>query len=795
MLKNYITVAFRNLWRNKMIASINVAGLSIGLACCMLILLYVDDDWSIDRFNQQRDRIYQVTMQVLNSDGSLRAEFGRSGTVFGPSFQQVIPEINAYTRICTYDFVAKKDEKVFTQHVHFADANFFSVFTFPVVSGDPNTALADLHGMVLSEETAKKYFGGTDVIGKILEFQVDKTFIPFTVTAVAKDCPQNSTIKFDVLLPLKYYQSTGVLDDWMNFDVNTFLLLKPGADPNTTLTKMTRVYQAESAPALRAAHDHGIKSSFNLGLLPLTAVHLAGRSFAIDNRSIVSEPLYGYILSAIAGFILLIACINFINLTVSQSQKRSKEIGIRKVVGGSRAQLIWQFLGESFVACGISFALAICLMLWALPVFNELAGKRLSLSYLLDTRLVGLSIAFYLLTAFAAGFYPALVLSGFNPIDILYRRFRLKGTNYLGKGLAVVQFSIAGLFIISTIFMAQQFYYLTHKDLGYNDNDLITVNIATGDPGQFAAQFRHQLLINPSIRAVARYNSHPDRNNSKVGDRQVLFSYEHIDEHYFDALQVPVIKGRNFSPDFPADSANSVIINEAFAGKAGWDDPIGKTIESPSSHKPVTVVGVIRDFNYYPLTSGIDPQVFTMEAPREDLEFNIRVAPADRAAALSFVGTTFKKLAPYYPFSYAFKQDENLHAYDAQEKWKQIVGFAAIFTTFISCIGLFGLTMLSTQRRIKEVGIRKVLGASVPHLVRVLSMHFLKLVLLANLIAIPVAWWAINKWLQNFAYRITLHWWVFAGAMLITFLLAGLTIGFRALRSAVANPVNNLRVE
>ncbi|HEV3411330.1 MAG TPA: ABC transporter permease [Puia sp.] len=794
MVKNYFTVAIRNLRRNRVVSVINIAGLSIGLACCMLILLYVDDDWSYDRFHHHRNDLYRITMQVLNADGTNRAFNGWTGTIYGPSFKQVIPEINAYTRIFAKDYILKQDDRTFDQHIHFADSNFFSVFSFPILSGNPNTALSDLHGMVITEQTAKKYFGTTDVIGKTLEFQIDKKFIPFSITAVARNCPQNSTIKFDILLPMKFYQAINGEGGWMSFDVSTFLLLTPHADASSVLTKMTRVYRSESAPALKAAHGYGLQFSFNVGLQPLTAIHL-GRIYGIDDNSGTSDPIYGYILGGIAGFILVIACINFINLTIAQAQKRSKEIGIRKVIGGSRRQLIGQFLGESFVACGISFAFAIGLALLALPVFNQLANKQLSLSWLLDARLILFSVAFFLLTGLTAGFYPALVLSGFNPVDTLYQRFRLTGRNHLGKGLAVIQFSLAGFFIISAFFMSQQFYYLTHKDLGYNDNDLLAVNLEADSSGQFTRVFRNELLTNPAVRAMARHNGNGREEGVNAAGKQILFSYEHIDENYFSTLQIPLIKGRNFSPDFPTDSIHSVIINETFAQQAGWKDPIGQIVELGANHQQMTVVGVIRDFNYYRLTMKIDPQVFALESSGPDLELDIRIAPTDKPATLAFIGSTFKKLAPFQPFDYTFVKDDNLHAYDAQEKWKQIISFSAIFTAFISCIGLFGLATLSTERRIKEIGIRKVLGASVSNLVRLLSVNFVQLVLLANLIAIPLAWWAVNKWLQNFAYRITLHWWVFALAALITLLIAWLTVGFRALKAAIANPVNNLRVE
>src|SRR5580692_7127685 len=410
--------------------------------------------------------------------------------------------------------------------------------------------------MVITEQTAKKYFGTADVVGKILEIQIEKKFVPFTITAVAKNCPQNSTIQFDILLPMTFNEAMSGAPDWMQHDVCTFLLLNPGADAGSVLTNMTRVFQAESAPAMKAAHGQGFRFSFNVGLQPLTAIHL-GKINGIDDNSGISDPLYGYILGGIAGFILLIACINFINLTVAQAQKRSKEIGVRKVIGGSRRQLIWQFLGESFIACGISFVFAIGLALLALTVFNVLANKQLSLSWLLDVRLVVLTVTFFLLTAFAAGFYPALVLSGFNPVDILYRRFRLTGRNYLGNALAVLQFALAGLFIISAFFMSRQINYMTHKDLGYNDADLLMVNIDADSAAHFARVFRNELLVNPAVRAVALHNSVGRSTSVKEGKNWIQFSYERVDENYFNTLEIPLVKGRNFSPDFPADSLHS----------------------------------------------------------------------------------------------------------------------------------------------------------------------------------------------------------------------------------------------
>jgi putative ABC transport system permease protein len=796
MFRNYFAVAIRNLWRNKLVSIINIAGLSIGLACCLLIILYAKDEWSYDRFQQHKDQIYRITAEMVDDQGKVQFKTGKTGALHGPSFQQDIPGIRSYTRIAGGDHILRQGDRTFNQAVRLADPNFFTVFSFPLRSGDPKTALSDLQSMVITEQTAKKYFGTTDVLGKTLEIEFDKKFQPFTITAVARDCPQNSTIKFDILLSFKFYDKFEPDDQWLNFDLSTFVVLAPGASPNTVVAKMKRVYQEKSAEQTKTAREkYGFKGSVNWGLQPLTAIHLSKDYDAEDELSDASNPMYSYLLTGIAIFILLIACINFINLTVARSLKRSKEIGIRKVIGGRRTQLILQFMGESFLACGISFTIAIGLAFVTLPVFNELANKQLSLSYLFDAQLVVGFIGFFLLTGFAAGFYPALVLSGFNPVDTLYHRLRLTGKNYLAKGLVVVQFTLAGLLIISTFFLYQQFHFLTHQDLGYNENNLVVVNVETANDEQFARLFGTELLRNSAIEKVAIHNGGRRGTSAKADGQEIGFDFEHIDESYFPTLQIPLVRGRNFSPLYPADSARSVIVNETFVHNAGWKNPIGKTLDFFWENRKMTVIGVVRDFHFRPLNEQIGPELFALGNLSAFVQFNIRVSPINTPQTLAYIETTFKKLAPYYPFNYTFRKDVNLRAYNAAQKWKQIICFAAAFTIFISCIGLFGLTALTTERRTKEIGIRKVLGASVSNLVQLLSLNFLKLVLLANIVAIPIAWWAVNKWLENFAYHIAVQWWVFAVALLITLLIALSTVAFQALKAAMTNPVRNLRVE
>ncbi len=796
MLKNYFTIAFRNLWRNKIFSIINIAGLSIGIACCMLIFLYTKDEVSYDRFHKNKNQLYRITAQAIDEKGHEIFKTGKTGMKLGPAAKLDVPEVEDYVRIATTNHVLKLGHETFNQDFLYVDDNFFSVFSFPLLKGNPKTVLSDLHSIVLTDETAKKYFGTTDVIGKTIEVQASDKFEPFIISGIAKRSPQNSTIKFEALVPFKYREKINPDQYWLNFFLSTFVVLHPGADAKLVLSKMSRLFEEKSKEEVeKAKKEFNANNTFKWGLQPLLDIHLSTDYDAEDELRDASNPIYSYILTGIAVFILLIACINFINLTIAQSLKRSKEIGIRKVVGGQRKQLIRQFLGESFILCFIAFILAMVLATAALPLFNEISNKQLSLAYLADTELVAGFIGIFLLTGFAAGFYPALVLSGFNPVQTLYNRVKLTNKNYLAKTLIVIQFALASLLIISTLFIYQQFFYLTHKELGYNDKNLVVINLQWGNNNKLIDLFKTELAKNRSIEMVAAHNRGRSGTMAQVDEKQIQFQYDRIDDKYISALQIPIIKGRGFSPEFAADSTNSVIINEAFAKEAGWKDPIGKTVDLFWRKRKLTVVGVVKDYHYRPLNEKIAPLMFTTE-PEVDLgQLYIKINPANVPQTLKAIETTYKKLVPFFPFNYEFKNETNIRQYEAHEKWKQIISFGAILTIFISCIGLLGLATLAAERRIKEIGIRKVLGASVTSIIQLISNNFLKLVLLSNIIAFPIAWWAVNKWLENFAYHITVHWWVFAIAGLVTLLIALLTVSFQAIKAAIANPAKSLRTE
>ncbi len=617
MIKNYFKTAWRNLSRNKIYSFINIAGLSMGLACAMLILLYVKDEVSFDRFHKNVNHIYRIVAEAKHNG----EEHKNSNTGFlqGPRFTQNVPGIQSFVRIEGSAEDIKNGTDIQSQQLLYVDPGFFKVFTFPLLQGNAATCLTEPHSVVLSEDEAKKRFGTKDAVGKLLMIKEDSAFVPYKVTAVAKRVPQNSSIQFDVLLPFKESEADAKdNDNWYNFFLNTFVVLSPNANLQTVEKQMQKFYvQDASVTFKQMIEKYGGGPDEQMGtyfLQPYTDMHMNPELPPQNGLSHASNPMYSYILSGIALFVLLIACINFINLTVARSVKRAKEIGIRKVVGGDRKQLIIQFLGESFLLCTIAFALAVLLVKLILPVFNDLANKALSLSYLFDAKLIAAYLLLFLITALLAGFYPALVLSGYKPVDTLYSRFNVKGKNYLQKSLVVLQFTLASFLIIGTFTIYSQFNFLTTQKLGYDDNNLIMINKDRLSHGQ-ASVFKEELLKNPGIIGVSAKNGGQWQTGAKVAsDSSISFAYETVDESYIPLLKIPMIAGRNFSPDFPSDSNNSVIVNESFVKEAGWKNPIGQTVNFFYNNNEIYhVIGVVKDYHFASLNQKIMPQLFTMK--------------------------------------------------------------------------------------------------------------------------------------------------------------------------------------
>ena len=792
MIKNYFKTAFRNLWRNKGFSLINIVGLSVGLGCCMLIFLYTMDEVSYDRFNVNAANIYHLAVDDKSPDGQVH-KFSSTGDMPGPNFKRQLPEIQDFVRIQGGSYTIKRGNEVFDQEALYVDSNFFSVFTFPIVHGNPQNALNDPHSIVLSEEIAEKYFGKGNPVGNTLNLKVDDKFQPFRVAAVTRKSPQNSSIKIKMLLAKKVNHAD---NQWNNFFENTFFVIKPGTNIKQLDAKINKVYLTDAANQIKENADKfGDKNKRTFSLQPLLEMHTSTDYPADNGLSDQSNPMYSYILSGIALFILAIACINFVNLTVARSLKRAKEIGIRKVVGGQRKQLIMQFLGESFILSFIAFVLSIALVQLILPVFNTLANKALAFSYLLSFKLVAGYIGIFLLTGLLAGFYPALVLSGFNPVQTLYNRTQYVGKNYLSKGLVILQFTLATFLIISTITIYSQFSYLMNFDLGYNDKNVVSITSWGLDKTKLPL-FKNELLKDPSILGVTadqggRWGTIAHIN----GNQQQMFDMKHIDEDYLPLFQVPMVKGRNFSKAMVSDSANAVLVNEEFVKQAGWKKPIGEIVDFFYNKKKYTVIGVFKDYHFLSLTEKMSPILYTMKPDYPWGNIFVKISDKNKSESLNRIQKEFKALFPFIPYQYKFKDAEVAEQYDKEAKWKQIVSFGAVLTIFISCIGLFGLATLSAERRKKEIGIRKVLGASVEGIVRKLSTDFAKLVVIAAVIAVPAAWWAMHKWLENYPYRININVWIFVLAGVSVLVIALVTVSYQTIKAALANPVNSLRTE
>jgi len=792
MFRNYYKIAWRNLWRNKAFSAINIAGLSVGLACCMLIFLYTMDEVSYDRFNVNAQNIYHLVTDSQGPDGKV-AKSSNTGDMAGPDFKRQLPEIQDFVRIQGVDYTVRRGTEVFDQEVLLVDSNFFSVFTFPAIAGDPKTALNDIHSVVLSEEVAEKYFGKQNPVGKTLDLKVDEMFQPFKVTAVIKKSPQNSSIKIGMLLSKKLITMD---TQWINFIEHTFLVIKPGTDIKKLDAKMNRIYTTDAASQIKeASADFGFPVKITYGLQPLLGMHTSTDYPADSGLSDQSNPMYSYILSGIALFILAIACINFVNLTVARSLKRAKEIGIRKVMGGQRRQLIIQFLSESFILSFIAFVVAIILVELALPFFNTLANKALAFSYLLSFKLVAGYTGIFLLTGLLAGFYPALVLSGFKPVQSLYNRTQYAGKNYLSKGLVILQFTLATFLIISTITIYSQFNYLTHFDLGYNDKNVVSITAIDFDKQKLSV-FRDEMLKDPNITSVSadqgkRLTTIAHINNGQ----QITFDMKHIDDNYLPLFQVSVIKGRNFSKAMIADSTNSVLVNEEFVKQAGWKNPIDQVVDFFYKKKKYNVIGVVKDYHFLSLSEKMSPILFTMNPDYHWGNIFVRISDNNKSESLNHIQKEFKSVFPVLPYEYNFKDAEVAEQYDKEAKWKQIVTFGAVLTIIISCIGLFGLATLSAERCKKEIGIRKVLGASVEGIVRKLSTDFAKLVLISAVISAPAAWWAMHKWLEDYPYKININAWIFLAAAVFVLFIALITVSFQTIRAAIANPVTSLRSE
>ncbi len=808
MIKNYLKIAVRNLWNNKGFSAINIAGLAIGLATCLLMLFYVTDELSYDKFNTKADRIYRV-------DGDI--QFGGNHFVLavapdpmGPTLKKDFPQVEQYVRFRGYGglLVKKGNQNIAEDRVIYADSTLFDVFTLPMIQGDPKTALTAPNSVVITETTAKKYFNSMDVVGKNLVVN-DSTNLK--VTGVIKDVPLQSHFNFDFFVSLSSNDESRQ-NNWVSNNFNTYVVLRKGADPKKLESQFGALVLKYVGPQVKqlmniTMDDFAKSGNFDTyHLMPLTDIHLHSNKTAELGAN--SNIEFVYIFSFIAVLILLIACVNFMNLSTARSSNRAKEVGVRKVLGSLKKSLVTQFLTESILISFIALILAIAIAWLLLPYFNQLSGKQLGQSVFSNPWLFPSLVALMLVVGVIAGSYPAFFLSAFNPVEVLKGKYS-KGfkSSWLRSGLVVFQFFISIALIVGTMVIYNQLKFIRNKDLGYNRKQVLVVK-NTFSLGNNVKAFKDDVLQMTGVENATMTGFLPTsdwRSDSPLFpdatlDQKTAVSAQiwRVDENYIPTLDMKIVKGRNFSKDFPTDSTG-IIINESAAKLLGFADPINKTLyylNNFNNNKDVTayhIVGVVKDFNFSSLRDVVTPLALLDGVQNGSISF--RVNTSNIQSLVANIETKWKSMTTGQPFNYSFMDDDFNNTYKSEQQTGKIFISFAVFAILIACLGLFGLVTYAAEQRTKEIGIRKVLGASVGRIVGMLSKDFLKLVLIAMLIAFPVAWWAMHSWLQHFAYRISIGWWVFAIAGGVALFIALLTVCLQAIKAAIANPVNNLRTE
>lgn len=805
MYQNYLKVAFRNLFRNKFYSLLNISGLAIGIACCILIMLFVTDELSYDKHFEKAERTYRLTMSgALNGSAFDLA-------VVGPSVGQAM--LNDYPEIIEFGrfrgsgspFI-RYGENIFKEEKFvWADHSILDIFDMDLVLGNPETALKDPKSLVMSETAAKKYFGNEDPIGKAIEFRSSKDY---KVTGVFKDLPKNTHFDFDVL------GSMETLDEakqaiWLSMNFQTYVVLTEDANIQSMIDRFPEMLKRYVGPEVKQFmnmdwDDMGATgSTMAFSMQPLTDIHL--HSDLEGELDANGDIKYVYIFSAIALFILLIACINFMNLATARSAHRAKEVGVRKVLGSLKAQLVNQFLAESLLISFLSFVLAIGIAYLAVPFFNNLSNKELSIPFT-DPVFLGSVFLGVLSVGLMAGSYPAFFLSAFQPVKVL--KGSLSGgmkSGALRNVLVVLQFCTSIFLVIGTLVIMNQLNFIQNKNLGFDRDQVVIVNDAYL-AGSNVQALKTELESFPEVKSVAvsGYLPTPSNNNMNVflkgivpsQDNQVLMSSWYVDYDYLETMGMTLAQGRNFSKDFPTDSLG-MIINEAAVKEFGFENPIGETIgnfvDIQGNIQGMKVVGVVKDFHYRSLKDKIGPMCM-MLGNNAGL-MSIKVNTQDYAGLISKIGDAWTEMAPNQPFETSFLDERFNRMYDAEQRLGKIFGVFAGLAILIACLGLFGLASYTAENRIKEVGIRKVLGASVGQLVYLLSKDIGKLVLIAFVIGAPLAWYFMNSWLAGFEYRTTVGWYIFAFTALGALGIALLTMSYQSLKAATGNPVKALRTE
>jgi putative ABC transport system permease protein len=795
MLKNYIKIALRNIKKHKGYSFINIAGLAVGMACCIIILLWVQDELSFDRHHENADRIYRIT--YAEEIGGAFDHYALPPFAAAPAFAAEVPGIKAYTRLWQRTGLINYAEKNFDErNIFYVDKDFFDIFSHEFIEGNPATALENPSSIILTRDMAQKIFGNKDALGETLTLSANGDL---KVTGVVENVPRNSHFHFNYLVSINTIQGRRAeyLDAWLIIIGWSYLLLEENVDAKMVEEKLASIVEKYTGAD---AKKYGQK--FFYYLQPLTDIHLKSNlEGEIEGNG---DIRYVYVFSLIAVFILLIACINFMNLSTARSAKRGKEVGLRKVLGAYKKRLVVQFLTESIGFAFVGLILAINLVWFLIPAFNNLTGKEIAMSSLFSLAVVLSLFILVIFSGIAAGSYPAFYLSSFQPIDTIRQKLqRGSGRAGLRNALVILQFTISVVLIISTFVVLKQLNYMKDQKLGFKKEQVLALNIrGQGLAEQFEA-FKNELKKNVNIQEVSYSNGIPGSTETiltvfqegKLENVTHTFNYIFSDYDFLKTYEIELVQGRDFSKEFGSDNEGAYLINETAVAKLGWgEDTLGKKIGfSREVMRPI--VGIVKDFHYRSLKEVIGPLAIFLR-PAQVSYSSIKMSTKNISATLSFIEKTWNTFEKERSFEYFFV-DENFDAlYHSEERLSQIITFFAFIAIFVACLGLFGLASFTAEQKTKEIGIRKVLGASVSSIVFQLSRNFIKWVLVANVIAWPLTYFVLkNYWLSHFPFRISLNLLTFATAGLMALCIALVTVSFQSIKAALANPVDSIRYE
>ena len=799
MLSNYLKIALRNLRRDKFYSLINILGLTIGITCGLLLLLYVTDELSYDKYHKNADQIYRVVTEIHEPD-KVNHWVGLQAPAV-KTMQEKYPTVENYVRFFPNGTTTfRRGEQRFAEEdIYAVDSTVFDIFTYNFLAGDPKTALDAPGSVVLTRKLAQKFFGSSDALGQTLRTN-DTT--SYNVTGVMEDVPKNSHFRFNALLSLNSQQQRA--NDWGGFFVTSYIKLAKGANPKSIENKSPQLYEEYMAPLFERM---GIKIAYQLQ--PLTSIHLHSKFEGETNGDIG----YVYTFSAVAFFMLLLASINYMNLATARSARRAKEVGLRKVMGSVKSALVGQFLSESVLMTTLALLASVVMVGMMLPFFNTVSGKEIEITQLLQPQFLLIALGIVVFTGFVSGSYPAFYLSAFEPAAVLkggtaFRATQGRGGSFFRKALVVTQFSVSLVMLICTWIVFQQLDFMQNQDMGYDREQVLTIDYRDVQPRGRYESLRRSLLANPSVQKVATAGQFASKMGGRVmfgvesntGMKEMAFKPATIDHDYLKMMGMELVAGRDFSEKILSDTINSVLINEAAAKRMGWKEPLGKKVmlgglpqEGQEAPPTAQVVGVVKDFHQQSLYNPIEPMIL-LYRPALGIT-HIKIAAKDVDKTLAFIKQKWTETYPDKIFEYSFLDEDFESAYHNDVLRGQIFTTFSILTILIACLGLFGLATFTTEQRVKEIGVRKVLGASVSSVVVLLSRDFTKLVLFSFPIAIPIAYFSMNKWLQSFPYKTDIHAWVFVAACVLTLLICWATVIYQSVKAALMNPVHSLKSE